>query len=102
MSNPTLDNYYTTAINMGLDSRMSGNLALVGIVKGHPRKADGKKIQTSSVDVDEGATGRTVVTASGTVYELLTPDPEWVKWMKENDIPFDPENPIRVLKDSDV
>lgn len=67
-------------------------LALIGTVYDHPtaRHFDGKEIQTSRV---MSADGRTVQTRN-TTYELGEADPDFVQWMEDNDIKFDPENPI--------
>lgn len=67
---------------------------LRGIVTGHPRKDDGTKIVTSRI---VSSTGRTATTASGTTYELGAPDPEWIAWMVEHGIPFNPDSPIRMV-----
>lgn len=101
MPNPTLDNYYTTPISPYVDPRTPGNLCLIGVVRGHHKKADGTKVQTSSIVNDNLASGRTIATASGTVYDLLTPDSGWLEWMKENGVKFDPDNPIRTIKGDD-
>ena len=68
-------------------------LHLQGVVTGHPLLADGKHIVTSRIVRSEG---RRVWTKSGTEYVLETYDPRWVAWMDENEIPFDPEAPVRV------
>ena len=41
--------------------------------------------------------GRLVTTRSGSVYRLGEIDPDYLAWMQENRIAYDPENPIRLL-----
>ncbi len=108
MSNPTLDNYHTEATPTDPfhrtrveDHRAPGGLVLVGTVNGHPRHADGEIVMTAPLTW-HAAKGRTTPTDSGTVYELLTPDPKWVAWMKENGIPFDEDNPMRLVGESEI
>jgi hypothetical protein len=45
------------------------------------------------------AAGRTVVTSSGSVYQLGTPDPDYVAWVNANCGPWDDENPLRMVTD---
>ena len=40
--------------------------------------------------------GRTVKTRSGSMYILGEPDKEYLTWLDQNKIAFDPENPIKV------
>lgn len=68
---------------------------LAGEVHGREGIEDGKRIRTSSL---VEANGRTVKTATGSTYILGCPSPDYVEWMKKNDIKFDPENPIRMAK----
>lgn len=68
-------------------------LLLFGAVKGHPEKSDGKRVQTSAVRDSCGCFVRT----NNTIYHLKTPDPEYLKWLEKNKIPFDPENPVKSL-----
>lgn len=37
-----------------------------------------------------------VKTYSGSTYSLKDPDPEYLQWLKDNDMDFDPLNPIKV------
>lgn len=62
---------------------------IVGTRAGDP---PGRQVVTSTV---EEIDGRYVKTMSGSVYELGEPDPDFVKFLRENGYPFDPENPIR-------
>jgi len=39
--------------------------------------------------------GKVITTQSGSVYLLEDIDPEYLRWMQENGINFDPENPIK-------
>lgn len=53
----------------------------------------GERILTSSL---VSATGRIVRTESGSLYQLCNPDQDYLNWMKEKNIPFDPENPVKI------
>ncbi len=65
-------------------------ICLVGRVEG------GAKVKTSIVVKVEG---RLVTTASGSVYELLDPDPKWLDFLREHNIDLPTEKePIRVKK----
>ena len=66
---------------------------LHGRVYGHPKIDDGKIVSTSPI---EEVHGHMIVTKSGTCYLLGTPAPGYLTWMAENNVKFDPENPIRV------
>ena len=55
---------------------------LEGIVYGHPFKENGKRITTSNIITAEWK-NRIVFTRSGHIYELGTPNPEWIEWLKE-------------------
>lgn len=57
-----------------------------------PRLVD-SKVLTSAV---KSARGRRIKTVSGSIYLLQDPDPDFVKWMRDNNYPFDPNNPIKV------
>ena len=42
------------------------------------------------------------VESARTLYELGDPDPAYLKWMQENSVPFDPENPVTIHKTVDT
>ncbi len=65
---------------------------LTGTVYGHPRKKDGTEIDTTPI---AAVNGLLVTTRTGTVYQLGAPNPEYLSWLKENNIPFDPAEPIK-------
>ena len=70
-------------------------ICLQGEVYDHPnqRHNDGKIVRTSRVmDVS----GKVVKTYSGSIYELGEPSPDYVEWMNNNNINFDPQNPIKI------
>jgi len=52
-------------------------------------------ITSQIVEID----GKYIRTWSGSIYILDDIDPEYLKWMQDNDIEYDPENPI---KDRDI
>lgn len=70
-------------------------VTLLGTVYGHSIKADGDKVRTSRV-VD--ANGRRVTTASGTVYELGEPHPDYLIWMRGHGIRFDETQPVKIRR----
>lgn len=55
----------------------------------------GKKIITSPV---VEVAGRSVRTASGSVYILGDISPDYHQWMQENNMPYDPEQPIKAVQ----
>jgi hypothetical protein len=55
------------------------------------RVNDGKIIQTSYI---VSSSGREVTTYSGSVYVLKDIDPNYLKWMSDHNIKYNPENPI--------
>jgi hypothetical protein len=64
-----------------------------GTVYDHPKHKDGSEICTSYVVACDK---RIIETSSGTKYLLEQPHPDYVRFMKENKIAFDPENPIKM------
>jgi hypothetical protein len=68
---------------------------LQGTVYGHPGHDDGKKITSSPILFVKG---RKVTTRSGSEYVLGKPDPKWIVWMRANNIPFNPDQPIKIIK----
>jgi hypothetical protein len=68
---------------------------LKGRVYGHPRFTDGEPITSSPI---VSAVGRMVTTATGTVFELQEPSPDYVSWLVEQGREIDPENPIRIFE----
>lgn len=69
------------------------SLHLVGIVYGHPTKADETRIITSPI---KSTKGRLVTTDSETVYELGEPSPAYLAWLREGGIVLDPKEPVKV------
>ncbi len=67
-------------------------LLIKGTVTGHPKYPDGKRIQTSRVRRVENK----IVYTQNSVYRLGEPKKDWLDWMEENGIKFDPENPIKI------
>ena len=64
---------------------------LVGVVYGHPKKADGQLVVTSIV---KHAEGTFVFTASGSIYELGEPSADHLQQLAEAGISYDPFNPL--------
>lgn len=44
------------------------------------------------------ADGRVITTYSGSTYTLEEPDPDYIQWMKDNGLTYDPINPIKFKK----
>lgn len=70
---------------------------LTGAAYGHPRFDDGHQVQTSAF---VGASRKTeaghVVTTVTREYLLGEPSPAYLQWLHDNNIPFDPEQPIQL------
>lgn len=57
------------------------------------RCEDDREVITSVI---KSVDGKRITTQSGSIYVLEDIDPDFLSWMKENDIPFDPEKPITI------
>lgn len=79
----------------GYDPPEVAGVILTGTVFGHPRKPDGTNVSTSRI---VGIDGHRIETESGTVYQLGTPLPAYLDYLRNKGIPFDPENPIRDMR----
>lgn len=66
------------------------SISLNGKVYGHPRFQDGEIVTTSSI---HNVKGKRVATQN-TIYELGEPCKDWLKWMEEAGIKFNPEAPF--------
>jgi hypothetical protein len=72
-------------------------LKVVGKPINHPDpKFDGSRNIVATV---LNANGRIIKTKNST-YKLGTPNKEYINWMKENSISFDPENPITIKREN--
>ena len=91
---PRLENWsvVSTQTNESYIAPEHRNRHLVGEVFDHPTFWNGKEIETSSIQLAEG---KVVVTRSGTRYELGSPSPDYLRWLQEKGLSFDPENPIK-------
>jgi hypothetical protein len=67
------------------------SIAIRGKIYNHPNYEDGHEIITSSI---ASANGKIITTKSGSIYQLGKINKEFVKWMEDNKISFDPENPV--------
>lgn len=67
------------------------SIFLHGIVDDHPRLGKNIKMTSSRIVTAEGLT---ITTKSGSVYELGNVDPKYLEYLKENNIEFNPEQPI--------
>ena len=65
---------------------------LQGVVYGHPKRSDGKKIRTSLI---QAVIGPNTVRTLYTTYVLGVPDPEYLSWLKSNGYTYDAANPLR-------
>jgi hypothetical protein len=66
---------------------------LSGIVSGHPNFDDGERISTSRI---VAAAGRVVTTRSGRQYHLGRIEPGYRKYLRDNDITYNPKQPVKV------
>jgi len=69
-------------------------MRIVGLLVDNPLRPDGTKIKTSRV---VSATGRTVRTRSGSVYELGDIDPAYRAYLREKGLPYSHDHPIKVI-----
>lgn len=81
-----LENWYVTDGSERYDTPALPAACLSGLVYGHPNRSDGRRVYTSPVT--NAGRGR-AITRSGTVYELGTPDPQWIRWLAEKGVAYD-------------
>ena len=93
-----IENWSTGRENNPFLAPEQQGICLCGQVYGHPTKEDGSRVKTSSI---QSIDGRMVGTLN-TIYELGEPDPEFIKWMKVEGIEFNPNEPIKIIKNSTV
>jgi hypothetical protein len=67
-------------------------LMVDGRVKGHPKYPDDEIILTSIIRKVE----KDIIFTQNSIYRLGEPRKDWLDWLKENGIKFDPENPIKI------
>ncbi len=89
----TLQNWHTAPDNPYAAPEQGGGIHLAGNMIGHPRFHDGYKVETSTI---VSAKGRTVTTASGSVYHLGRPSRAWLAWLKKNGLTYDRREPVKV------
>lgn len=68
---------------------------LTGQVFNHPRKPDGMRIRTTRI---MSASGRVVLTESGTTYLLGRPSAEYVEYLAKQGRTLDEAQPIKVVR----
>lgn len=66
---------------------------LTGLVFNHPRLPDGMRTRTTRI---VSASGRCVLTASGTTYLLGKPSPEYIEYLRAQGKTLDEMQPIKV------
>lgn len=94
MTRPTLTQWSVCRLDLDAPFRAPelGVYGLSGVVTGHPRRADGTRVQTSRI---VNVAGRTVTTEH-TTYELVgDPNPAWLTWLEEHGYRYDPADPVR-------
>jgi len=91
-----LENWSTVYPYLDLDPEICHGVCIEGMVYGHPKKEDGKRVRTSAI---HEVNGRIVKTRSGSVYGLGIPNPDWAEFMKRINKDFDPENPLNRVTD---
>jgi hypothetical protein len=62
------------------------------------RDNEDKQVTTSAI---VNFQGRKITTYSGSIYFLEDIDPDYLQWMIDNSIQYDPENPIKGKNTSD-
>jgi len=67
-----------------------------GEVYDHPALPDGKLIVISTARYIEG---KKITTINESVYILGEPKKEYIQFLADNKIPYDPENPIKMVKE---
>jgi hypothetical protein len=87
---PTIDNWAAVSDDPYAPPEASA-IVIKGEVRGHRQRPDGEGIRTSRIVAVEG---RKVTTASGSVYELGEPRPEYRTWLRKHRPNWDPENPV--------
>jgi len=70
-------------------------MRLQGVVYGHSRKPDGKRVTTSHIVAVQG---RCVKTNSGTVYRLGTVEPAYRAFLREHRPNWDWRKPITIIE----
>jgi hypothetical protein len=68
------------------------NIRIHGNVYGHSLHKDGTPVITSEIVKVNGKE----ITTRNNIYKLGDPEKDYINWMKENNIKFDPENPIKI------
>lgn len=68
---------------------------LCGTAIDHPKRPNKTRwdVKTSYIIRAEG---KIIHTVSGSIYELGEIDPNYLAWMKENNIEYNPEQPIKI------
>ena len=59
------------------------------------RDKERKAVMTSAIVKAEG---RQITTYSGSVYILEDMDPDYRQWLEKNNLSFDPESPLKIIK----
>jgi len=96
MSIPRIENWSLKESGGGpYDPPETRRFKVSGQVFGNPKFDEGKRITTSYI---EAVSGIEVSTHSGSVYQLGSPDPDYMLWCRENGchIPT-PNEPIKSL-----
>lgn len=60
-----------------------GLILLRGLVYGHPKFEDGEEIVSSPI-IEMDLLSRSARTRSGSYYHLEDPNPDWIKWLEDN------------------
>ena len=69
-------------------------IGIQGLVANHPRYYRSGRVQTSAIVT---VSGRTVQTASGSIYFLGKPSADYVRWLREQGKSLDEAQPIKFL-----
>lgn len=72
-----------------------GKVYLSGLATGHPRYPERHAVTTSRIVGVLADDPKVVVTRSGRRYRLGEPKADWLAWLAERGIEFNPERPVR-------
>lgn len=61
------------------------------VIIGNLGSPDGERVEVWPREVK----GRLLIMETETITAVGNPDPEWVRWMTESGIPFDPDHPFK-------
>lgn len=94
MKYPVIENWFVSDVSGPHTPPEHRSIVVCGEVHGHKSRPDGDKIQTSRIQSIRGK----VIATLNSKYRLGTVKKDYLDWMKEKGIEFNPDKPIRVKK----